>query len=668
MGAIVGSLYASGYSADELEEITLGLDWADIFDDSTARSRETFRRKSDDFGFLTDYKVTFRDGKIVLPKGLIQGQNLFLELSRLLATTRSIGKFEDLPIPFRLVATDLETGKPVVMTDGDLATAVFGSMAIPGLIPPVEREGHLLLDGGLVNNVPVDLARQLGADIVIVVNVGTEAKPASEISNFVDVLRQTQILLTQSNIDFQLSTMASDDILVLPDFEGLGATSFDETATLIERGEMATNLRIENLKQLALDDRKWTQHLLGRLSVPQITPVIDQVQIAQDSNLSDDFLSARLSIRPGERFDADQINRDIDTLYGEGLFSRITYRIVEIDDQTILKVSAKTKESSDGYFRFGVSLDSNLENESSFKLGVSYTKPQINRWGGEWRSEVVIGDTLSGITELYQPLGNKQKVFIEPSLILDRNKVDFFDENDTRRGELKSLLYGASLQGGVLFGRWGELRGGVTRVEGDIDFTADELKENSTNISDASLSAQFSIDTLDSLAFPTDGELLIARYEFHDTFFGGENEFEAFDIQTYIPRSFGRHTIAAGAQLTGSSGDDADILGTSQLGGFLSLSGFSEDELSGQYSALLFGTYYYRLNQQATLFDAPIYLGGSVEVGNVYQDFDDIGFGDAVYAGSVFAGLKSPIGPVFVGIGTNDEGKTSLYFSIGSFF
>ena len=668
MGAIVGALYASGYSADELEEITTSLDWADIFNDATARSRETFRRKSDDFGFLTDYKITFRDGKIVLPKGIIQGQNLFLELSRLLATTRSIGKFEDLPIPFRLVATDLENGKPVVMTDGDLATAVFGSMAIPGIIPPVERDGRLLIDGGLVNNVPIDLARQLGADIVIVVNVGTEAKPASEITNFVDVLRQTQILLTQSTIDFQISTMGPQDILLLPDFEGLSASSFDQTGTLIDRGYTATGLRLEDLKKLSLNDRKWAQHLLSRLAVPQLSPIIDQVEISQDSNLSDDILSAGLSIKPGQQLDAEQLNRDIDRLYGEGLFSRITYKVVNENDLTTLKVSAITKESSDGYFRFGVGLDSNLENESSFKLGVSYTKPQINRWGGEWRSEFTIGDSLSAATELYQPSGNKQRFFVEPAIVLEREKVDFFDANDTRNGEVKTLVYGASLQAGVLFGRWGELRAGLQRVEGDIDFTADALKPLSTGISDASVIAQFSIDTLDSLAFPTDGELIVARFEHHDEFLGGENQFDAYAFQAYAPRSFGRHTVGLGAQFSGSDGQDANILGTSQLGGFLSLSGFSEDELSGQYSALLLGSYYYRLNRKSTLFDSPIYLGGSFEVGNVYQDFDDVGFGDAIYAGSLFAGLKSPIGPVFIGVGTNDEGNTSLYFSIGSFF
>ncbi|NNC37439.1 MAG: hypothetical protein EX271_05560 [Acidimicrobiales bacterium] len=668
MGAIVGSLYASGYSADEIENIARELDWSDVFNDNTARRRETFRRKSDDFGFLTDYKVTFRNGNIVLPEGIIQGQNLFLELSRLLATTRSVGKFADLPIPFKLVATDLETGNAVVMEDGDLATAVFASMAIPGFVPPVEREGRRLLDGGLVNNVPVDLARQLGADIVIVVNVGGDPKPASEITNFIDVLRQTQVLLTQNNTNFQISTMGSEDILILPELEGLSIASFNKAAVLIDRGKEAANLRVNNLLKYRLDDVKWAQHLFERLSVPQVSPVIDRVEVAQDSNLSNSVLRAGLSIKSNEPFDADRLNRDIDRLYALGVFSRITYKIIEEGDETVLRVSAKTKDSSDGYFRIGVSVDSNLENESSFKLGVSYTKPQINRYGGEWRSEVIIGDTLEASTELYQPLGKSQRFFVNPSLLVNRDKQDFFDIDDRRRGELKSLFYGASLQGGLLIGRWGELRAGLTRVEGELSFTDESLRDANLDISDASALVQFSVDTLDTLSFPTSGSLLVARYEYHDEFLGGNTEFNAASVQAFKPTTFNRHTIGLGARLSGSDGRDANVIGTSDLGGFLSLSGFSEDELSGQYAAMALATYYYRLNRKSTLFDAPIYLGGSLEVGNVYQDFDDIGFDDAVYAGSLFAGLKSPIGPVFIGIGTNDEGSTSLYFSIGSFF
>jgi len=147
-----------------------------------------------------------------------------------------------------------------------------------------------------------------------------------------------------------------------------------------------------------------------------------------------------------------------------------------------------------------------------------------------------------------------------------------------------------------------------------------------------------------------------------------DTQYNQSSLNAFKPFTAGRHTFGLGTRLSGSTGRDANLIGTSNLGGFLALSGYSEDELSGQYAAMVFGTYYYRLNQQATLFDFPLYVGGSLEAGNVFQSFDKISLDQAIYATSAFAGVKSPLGPVFVGIGYNDKGNTSLYFSIGSFF
>ncbi len=668
MGAIVGSLYASGYSADELVNITTEMDWHGVFNDKTARSRSTFRRKADEFGFLTDYKITFKDGKIVLPQGIIQGQNLFLELSNLLAKTRSVGKFEDLPIPFRLVATDLSTGKPVVMKDGDLATAVFASMAIPGLIPPVERNGKYLIDGGLVNNVPVNLARELGADIVIVVNVGTDPKSADDINNFIEVLRQTQIILTHENTRAQIATLNTDDILITPSLEGVSAASFDQAETMAEIGAEAMRGALPQLAKLRMSNNAWLRHLKARLPEQPLRAVVDRVDVAQDSNLTDDILRAGISIKPGEAFDAVRLNRDIDRLYGNGIYNRITYEIEEEDEITVLKIDGKVKESSEGYFKYGVSLDSNLEDASSFKLGVSYTKPQANKWGGEWRSELNIGDTLEGIAEFYQPIGVKQRFFVEPSLFFERDKGAFFDDEGRRRGDIKTLAGGGSVQGGVLFGRWGELRGGLTKAKIKVSLTDQSLGLSSFKIDDSFFLARGTVDTLDSLSFPTKGGLIIAEYQVHDDFIGGDTKFTQSSLNAFLPLTTGRHTFGFGTRLSGSSGRDANLLGTSELGGFLSLSGFSEGELDGQYAAMILGTYYYRLNDQGTLFDLPLYVGASLEAGNVYPSFEAIHPDDAIYASSLFAGMKSPLGPVFMGIGYNDKGNTSFYFSIGSFF
>ena len=219
-----------------------------------------------------------------------------------------------------------------------------------------------------------------------------------------------------------------------------------------------------------------------------------------------------------------------------------------------------------------------------------------------------------------------------------------------------------------MLGRWGELRGGVTLSKRKLSFTDKTLKIGSFELDDNYLSARATIDTLDSLSFPTKGSLVIAEYQVHDTFLGGDTQFNQSSLNVYKPFTVGRHTFGSGIRLAGSTGRDAGLNGTSELGGFLALSGFSEDEISGQYAAMVFGTYYYRLNQEATLFDFPLYIGASLEAGNVFQSFDAISLDQAIYATSAFAGMKSPLGPVFIGVGYNDKGNTSLYFSIGSFF
>jgi len=536
------------------------------------------------------------------------------------------------------------------------------------LIPPVERGGIYLIDGGLVNNLPVDLARELGADIVIVVNVGTDPKPVTEISNFIEVLRQTQIILTRENTEAQIDSLNPGDFLIEPKLEGISAAGFDQAGRLAEIGAQSVGDILPKLSALKLNNKDWQAHLMARLEVPQKRPVIDEIQVHQNSKLSDDFLRTGISIRPGDTFDPDWLNKDIDRLYGNGIYDRITYEVDETKDKTVLHINAKVKESADGYFKFGVSLDSNLENTSSFILGVSYTKPLVNKWGGEWRTELNIGDTLEGVTEFYQPIGVKQRFFIEPSLSLQRQKSDFFDDQDRRRGDLKVLGVGGSIQGGMLFGRWGELRGGVSKSKIKLSFTDATLGVNSFTLDDSFFLARATVDTLDSLSFPTTGGFVTAEYQLHDTFLGGDTQFNQTTLNAFKPFTKGRHTLGVGTRLSGAEGRDANLIGTSNLGGFLALSGFSQDELSGQYAAMAFGTYYYRLNRQATLFDFPLYVGGSLEAGNVYQSFDAISLEDAIYASSIFAGMKSPLGPVFVGIGYNDKGNTSLYFSIGSFF
>lgn len=236
-GAIVGGLYAAGYSAAELEEILANIDWKNSLSGRASREESSFRRKQDDNGFLIKFKIGIKDGKLKLPSGLITPNNLRLTLQDLINEVVNVDDFDDLKIPFRAVATDLETGGAVVLDHGSLASAIVASMAVPALFPPVEYEGRLLVDGGVSNNVPVDVAREMGADIVIVVDISTPMMKKDDIESFTKVIDQLMLIMTNQNTAVQLASLSEKDILIRPDLDDIGFADFERALEAIPRGE-----------------------------------------------------------------------------------------------------------------------------------------------------------------------------------------------------------------------------------------------------------------------------------------------------------------------------------------------------------------------------------------------------------------------------------------------
>ena len=251
MGAIVGGLYASGLSSDELATAIISIDWNDIFDDKPPRANRDFRRKLDDEGFLVRYKLGFKDGSFQFPRGVNNGQKLELVLRDYSKKAFRINNFDKLPIPFRAVATDIETGETVILGSGDLAKAMRASMAVPGVFPPVENNGRLLVDGGLADNVPIDVARKMGADILIVVGFPEQLKKRGELNNAVSIVVQSLDLLISQNSRIQLKTLRPQDVYIEPALGDIGAISFDRAAEAIPIGEQAARDVAEKLENLA---------------------------------------------------------------------------------------------------------------------------------------------------------------------------------------------------------------------------------------------------------------------------------------------------------------------------------------------------------------------------------------------------------------------------------
>ncbi|MBW2506662.1 MAG: patatin-like phospholipase family protein, partial [Deltaproteobacteria bacterium] len=326
MGSIVGGLYASGISPREIKEALAAIDWQDAFNDNIPRKDRSFRRKRDDDLYLIKHKPGMGDdGKIKLPTGFLQGQKIDLIFKELALPVSGIRDFDELSIPFRAVATDITTGEAVVLSSGDLAKSMRASMSVPSIFAPVEMDGRLLVDGGVSNNLPVDVARDMGADIVIAVDISTPLKKREELTSAVSITGQLTGILTRRNTEAQIAILSGKDILIVPDLTGISSADFNESLAAIPKGKAAAEQQREQLAGLAVSQADYGK--IGR-AMPErkkISPVIDFVKLDNRSRVSDEVILARIDVKTGEPLDVQALEHDIGIIYGLELFENVDY-------------------------------------------------------------------------------------------------------------------------------------------------------------------------------------------------------------------------------------------------------------------------------------------------------------------------------------------------------
>jgi NTE family protein len=254
MGAIVGALYASGLSAAELEKVITAIDWKDVFKGDPDRRDIDYRRKREDFQNLTGLSLGIKDGKVVTPKGLIKDQKVNVLFEMLMLHTSDIDDFDKLPIPYRAVAADLETGEMVVLKGGRLADAARASMSVPGAFPPIELDGRFLIDGGIVRNVPIDIVREMGADIIICIDVDKPLETREELGGSFSILNQMIDIMMKKNVKEQVKTLTPKDVYINPALGSLGSGDFDKAAEIARLGEKAAREKIDSLKRYSVSD------------------------------------------------------------------------------------------------------------------------------------------------------------------------------------------------------------------------------------------------------------------------------------------------------------------------------------------------------------------------------------------------------------------------------
>lgn len=658
MGAVVGGLYSAGYTGDELENIVTTIDWQRVFDDTPPRDGLSFRQKSDQADFPVKARFRVKDGRLSMPSGLVSDQNLLLTLRDLIGAKGIAANFDSLPIPFRCIAADIETGKPVVLESGDLASAIRASFSVPGVLPPMSYKDHLLVDGGLAMNIPVEIAQGMGADVLIVVKLSNRLKTKDEIKTVVDVASQTISLLILQNEQAQLAKMRADDILVDVDLANYGSTSFEKSHELVAPGRRAVVANRDRLARLGQ----------GKTVVASSAaqPVIDFVRIANTSTLDDDVIAARLDIQTGRPLDAEQLNRDLTEIYALGAFERVDYGFVKEDGRTGLEIRAIEREGGVDYLRAALSLETNFDGEAGYAFSFDYTAAAIDSLGAEWRLEGVIGDRLRLYTEYFQPLDASQGWFVMPRLGVQAFDAPLYDSSGFKLAEFRAYFGSASLEAGRQFGDWGEVRIGLERGLGRAELSEGVAPLGNLDVDIGRVFVSGGLDTLDEPYFATKGARAAARWTQAFESLGSSEDYQTIGADIGHAMSWGDHRLilsaAGGTTLQG----DVPVEALFRLGGPFSLSGFERDELTGEAFIRAGALYAVKLNDaEPRFFGVPLYAGASLETGNTWADRRDVAAHDLIAAGSVFVGADTLLGPAFLGYGRAEGDRQSVFLFIG---
>ncbi len=666
MGSIVGGLYASGMSTDEIRDILVSTDWSTAFKDSIPREERSFRRKKDDELYLYKSRPGISDtGQIKLPVGLLEGQAIDLMFKRLTLPVADVRSFDQLSIPYRAVATDIVTGKAVVLANGDLATAMRASMSIPPLFSPVEIDGKLLVDGGVSNNLPIDIARELGADIVIVVDISTPLLTREEIVSTISVTDQLTGILTRRNTEEQLATLSPKDVLIIPDLGSITSSSFEQADKAVPIGKDAALSQKDKLLPYSLAEKDYAEYTQTIVRKPKVPPVISFVELVNQSAIDDKILMHRLDIVTGQPLDSKKLQNNIDKIVGLELFENVSYEIINKNNSTGIRIIAKEKSWGPNYLQTGITISDNLKGDNTFNLGIAYTRTALNKLAGEWRTALQIGESPGIVTELYQPFGDNLQYFVQPYLFYTKNNVSIYNSDGIPLSEYRVTDYGLKVATGIHFGTWGEFRLGIERSAGYTDIRTGEDILDDTDFNKGEWSAQFSVDTLNNRYFPTRGRLGSLKYIDSLEELGADSAFDQLLFDYLSAHTFGAHTVLAGAHYHTTLTDDAPLQNIFLSGGLFNFSGYNKDSLSGQHLGLIQLGYMHKIGD-FNLF--PTYIGVSLEGGNVWQDKNSISLDDTMVAGSVFIGVDTIIGPLFVGYGIAENDNQSFYFALGKLF
>lgn len=663
MGGLVGGLYAAGNSPNQIQRFVGGIDWETVLNGQSPFQTLSYRRKEDRLDFPNRLDFGLRHG-LSLPNGLNSGSAVGLVLDRAMLPYYDLKSFDDLPIRFRCVATDMTTGNAHVFENGSLAQALRSTMSIPGVFSPVSHGTQIYSDGAAVDNLPVDVARKMGAQVVIAVYLDTGPIDLKSLNSLVGVAGRNISIMIANN---ERESMKNADILLKADVSKFNSTEFTESAKIIPQGYKVAQEHAAELEKYALNNAEWNAYVAARDARRRTTvPVPQFIDIYGLSGMQLSEVSGEFKKYVGKPVDPDALDATISELLGTGTYSSISYNLIDRDDKTGLLIRPRLKSHAPPFLNVGVTLTSDDTNQIELGLGARATFVDIAGQGSELRVDGSVGQLASLQGELYRPLTPSSKYFVAPRAYLTYNKAEYFS-GSSQLAEYTERRNGFGLDLGYEFNSRTELRVGEDYQSFGVTRTIGLPESQEFSLTPWITSLRFQYLGQDNVQFPSTGTIVrseVSHFTQRPSEDGGYSQMNTY-LAHFIPVRQ-RGTIFG--TVRGGTSFNSEGLGLAgfSLGGPFRLSAYEQGELLGDHYFLGQAGYEFRLVKLNPVLGDSVTAVGFYEIGKLWNTATGTPTLPNDFSGAVV--VKSLLGPVYGGLSIGDSDHRKWFIGVGRVF
>lgn len=659
MGALVAGAWASGVSPGLMRTRLAAVDWRDLFEDNPSHAETNYRERRLAQSYYPGLELGVTNDGIRAAHGVVGGQKIKLFFNTLVGADRGERRIENLALPVAIVATDIGTGDKVVFRSGELSTAMRASMSVPALLSPVPYQGRSLVDGGLVDNLPIDEVMAIcQPQVVIAVDVGSPLAKPEDVTTVGAITGQTIGVLTEQNAERSRAMLKPGDVYIRPALPDITAADFNKFRAGAESGRQAAEAQAAALARYSLPPAQYEVWANRFRTPPAPLPRVDEVQVTGLKRINPQFVLRHIRVRPGDQFDPVRLERDLARVYGDGDVENVDYNLVGDNGRTILRIVVTEKTWGPDYLRSGVFVEA-TDKETEFALRAAYHRKWVNALGAEWLTGFQLGERSSLYTEFYQPLEARQRWFVEPAIGISRDRLNIYEDNE-RIAEYLIRQQRAFFNLGANIGVLGALRVGYLyrKLDASVETGAPRLPTGENTRKGWQAILEF--DQFNRAFFPSSG--WYARLAYYDA---QDEDYSRLSADLRLARSWDPYVVNARFGYLGSPRGRLPLADAGGLGGFLSLSGYVRDQiLAGDIR-------FASVRGERVIGRMPLGLSGdlrigvSLEAGRARDRLTETRLEGWQQAAALYLGGETPFGPLYLGYGYAKGGRNSLYLFLG---